>query len=460
MSTNDTIRVQFRNVLDNSILVSDVVPTSYQINLDFFSECDFSIAFEDDRADQLYNIVSSGDKACFYCNDRLVMTGYVETFGMTYSRGGGKHLNIHGRDTLGILDDSSIYPNLGQGIKGFHFLPTDKLHYVLKTIFNSAPYIKSSNDTVNDPNNGIQIAKDVAALTAATGFGIGIKQKGKSGRGLSKSFQKNLDRLLTPEKGESYLGYAKRICTRAGCQINMLPGTDDQLLISPPIYDRESSPPFSLVHYGKSSLKNNVISGSVRTNYRSQPSVIIVEATHGQDTFKQTTQKVVIINEFTGYERKPNEKLSLANAIPSVKDAIDQLTSGTNGYVLLAPNQKLYDAIPARVADARTYVSRPWYRVDYNAQTLDEATFYASELMAHAQDNFLEMSYEVAGHSQNGIVFAPNLMIKVYDEAFSESKPIDNNFWIRKVMFSRDRGSNAITHLHLNIPYAHDYEVS
>lgn len=435
----------------------DLVATSYRVTKDFFGGPDtFNVEFEDDRADQLIDTIAVGMKVTFQAktSGQLLLIGFVDRFSIAPGRSGGKRLSIVGRDILGLLEDSSLYPNLGDAsIQGvFQFKPTDTLEKVVKTIFQSAPNI--TNFVIN---------KDAAGLKASTGFGIGIRQVGKTGRGLAKNFQSNLNHLLKPDESghDTYLSYAQKICTRAGCQVRMLPGSDDTIFVGPPTYDRDNNPPFSIKRFRISNTQSNVLDSRLNINYKDQPSIIIAQTTHGSPGFKKTTQKVVCINEFTGYSRRPQPSITNGfNLLPSVKNAIDALTSGTNGYVILDTNLDLLAAIPETLVDMETKVSRPKFVIDHNAQTLDELKFYVAELMAHYQDQYFTLEYEVQGHSQNGVYWAPNLMVDIEDESFHPSKSINGKFWIRKVEFLRDRHSGTRTRLTINLPYIHVYNVT
>lgn len=430
--------------------------TSYTIERDFFGGPNtFSIEAEDDRANQLFEFIAIGKKITFQATSgQIILVGFIDSFTFTPNRSSGTHLSVRGRDRLGMLSDSSIYPNLGSSTttSTYQFKPTDTLLHVVGTILKSAPGITE-----------VSIDDDHKGLTAQTGFGIGVRSQGKTGRGLKRSFNSNLNRLLKPEKGESYLTYLKRIATRAGCEVNMYPGSDNIILISPPAYDRSSpgQPNWSIIrNITTNTIANNVLESTLTVDYKDQPSIIIAESSTGGPTFKKSIKKVICINELTGYARQLNLKLSLTNAIANVQDAVDDLTSGTNGYPALTPNQDLYDSFFATNIQTSTFVSRPKYMVDNNSQTIEELQFFIAELMAHFQDRFLVLEYEVQGHSQNGHFWAPNLMVKVQDEAMSPFGGINTNLWIKRVVFTRDASNGCRTHLTLTLPYTHSYNIS
>lgn len=346
-------------------------------------------------------------------------------------------------------------------------------------------------------------------LSQAVGIGVGGRKTGLTGRGIKKAFQNQIKRLCKPEKNESYLNYARRIMKRAGCFIKCLPGTDNTLVISPPTYNRNAAPPFIINHLNSNNQSNNVHSGKMKVSYKQQPSVIIGEATHGSPTFRKQTFKVVCINELTGYI-PGSTSLNVNTAIPNVGQAIGILTTGVpgtgkpttqtvaktvsqsgpayngltgyinkalggpqitidssvttfntvivppTGYYLLPPNIDLYNAINRTPVVVNTSFSRPFYFEDYNSQTPEELMIAVAELMADYQDKFFELEYRMDNHSNNGHVWAPNLMCQVTDQAFSPSNTsIANTYWVQKVNFTKSRESGTECFITLNLPFTH-----
>src|ERR1039457_4273281 len=149
MATIDNITVNFRDInstqtsnitgqsvkFEGGIDLQDWQTTSYRVNKDFFGGASqFSVTFEDDRADQLLNIISMGQSISFrgFQGNQNVMIGFIDSIEINPKRSGGKSLTINGRDRLGMLSDASLYPNLGdQSIKTiYHFKATDTLYSV------------------------------------------------------------------------------------------------------------------------------------------------------------------------------------------------------------------------------------------------------------------------------------------------------------------------------------------
>jgi prophage tail gpP-like protein len=94
--------------------------------------------------------------------------------------------------------------------------------------------------------------------------------------------------------------------------------------------------------------------------------------------------------------------------------------------------------------------------VSSNAHTTKEAMIAASEYLADCQDRYVEMEYTVQGWSQNGYVWQPDTMVKVFDDLlFPGQKNKSIPMWIRRVEFSRSRQGGTTTKLTLTLPYTH-----
>jgi hypothetical protein len=501
----DQVIVQFIN--ENNKIQSVTNWTSYNIQQDFFKSADgFTLTCEDDRVDQLSNDMQVGQRLQFVINNCPVLVGYVDSLDLSYDRAGGKKLVIEGRDICGILEDAHLYPNLGtNGIIDYQFTPQTTLSQALNTILvNSLTPIKQLVNEDRTPFAG----SSFGSLTFATGFGVGVRAKGKTGRGISKSFTSNLDRLCKPEKGETYLRYASRLAKHAGCFIKCIPGCDNTLFVGPPTYDRTNfTPSFAIQHQYVDNAANNSQRGRLKVSYKEQPSVIIGEATHGTPTFRKQTFKVVCINECTGYQ-PGSTVLSVDTAILSVGNAIGLLTTGVSptagqttvipgtpsrsqrapadpfapppdinnpqetiiintpgtkavtvapiGYYLIPPNYNLYHTLNRTIVNTQTNFSRPYYYFDYNAQTPEELMIGVTELMADFQDRFLELEYRLDNHSQNNVTWRRNMMCTVSDNAFAPgSQSMANVYWIEKVNFTKSRNGGTETNIVMRLPYTH-----
>jgi prophage tail gpP-like protein len=436
--------------------------TSYDIERDYFTPADaFTFTLEDDRADQLNAELQIGMQVNINVNNNCIMVGFVDSFDYTYSRQSGKKLVLRGRDLLGVIDDATIFPNLGTGgTKDFQFAPSTTLDTIFNTIF--TPF-------------GASIAVDDAPhLTLATAFAFGRKANTtKTPKGLARSLKTQLGHLKKPNKGEKFLGYALRFCTLVGAHIKMAPGTRDTILINCPTYNRSSPVAYNLQHISiGNNPGNNIEDGKMHVSYKEQPSALILEGTTGAATFKKQNFKVVSVNEITGYDRR-NSDASTAVFLPAVNDAISQLTTGIvssgnagTGYYLIPMKEDLYNSLPNSVVGLQTAFYRPEYMIDESGKTGSELQFTCAKRMAQYQQKYFALDYKVSGHTQmvNGspVVWMTNTMCNVIDDTFDTTNSLSNAYWIEKVTFSKGRSSGTSSTIKLNLPniYAFDIQYS
>jgi hypothetical protein len=456
--------------------------TSYTIKKDFFIPADeFTLVLEDDRAPQLFPLIKQGQKVILSINDETIMIGYIDLIDPEYTRGGGMKLTLRGRDYLGVLNDSSIFPNLNTGTTTtFQFPPSTTLTKACNLIiFNSQAQL-SPITFVFYPG---QTQDQSTQLTFKSGFGAGVKTP--RGNLVTKNVNTTpLAHLLSPEKGESYLGYITRIIKRAGLNIKMFYGENlnwdgqENIVIEVPTYNFQQSKSSSsygvsedstpqLVHSYDDTV-TNVLSGKPHLNFKEQPSVLVFESYAGGPTFRKEQFKVIAINELTGYLPNQNAySLSLSNAVPNVQQAIQQLTNGkiTNnisgssiggtGYYLLPPNQQLYNVIPQAVLGIQTAYARPKYIVDVNSHTKEELVFTAYKTLAEYQNKFFNLEYEVAGHTYGPKhkLWNINTLVLVQDDIFK----IYSTMYLHGVQYTKSRHGGTTTKLELHLPYIHSF---
>lgn len=453
----------------NQVIVQNI--TSYTLTSDFFVEPDaFAIEIEDDRVQQVIDNVAIGCQVQFFINlSTPVMFGYIDSMEVSGTRGGtGRKVSIRGRDILGLAQDATIRPNIaGNASNNFQFKPNSRFSSIIQTIFSDFSQIGSvvSNDD------------QFSQLTAATGFRTGIRRVGKTARGLQSSFNHSFQHIIKPvahrsihnagyNHYESYLQYAKRLCDLAGFHLKMVPGSgtvggpnNQTLFCGNPIYDRQDSSgqygaasfQFSLIRSldDNDSKKNNILSGGMKVSWINQPSVIIGEMTAGNGQYAKQNKKVICINELTGYVNGNNS----TEVLQSVREFISDLQA--QGYPTLEINQALRDAIPNSLANVQSNnICRPMWFGDEYAFDLQELKWKVAQRMSQFQEKFLTLNYEVYGHSQEGNVWQPNLMINVQDDIVDpNSSTAGKQYWIRKRVFTRTRGQGTRTALELSLPY-------
>ncbi len=431
--------------------------TSYTLVSDFFVEPDaFSIEIEDDRIHTFLNQCSVGYQVEFLINKIPVLFGYVDSMTVSYTRKGGEKLTIAGRDILGVCQDSTIRPNIS-GTSSFHFNANTPFNEIMKGIFSDFPAIANFDFTSND-------------LSLATGFSTGVRTLSKTGRRLPSTAvgTLNYDSKPIPVKSrihpgfnhyESYLGYAKRLCELAGFQIKMIPGSgsgnfsNQTMYIGSPVYDRSEPTQFLLVQTANGAasqtpdLFSNIFEASAKSDWLHQPTVVIGKCTSGAAAFNKQNNQVIGINEITGYLPNTN------TPVPGVTNYISNLIS--NGYPILPYNIDLANVVPPAFIPAMNGTNRPVYFEDDYAQTVDELKWKVANELSKFQQKFFTLHYEVKGHTQNGAIWQPNMMVNVVDDILvvSGGSP---TYWIQKRTFTRTRGQGTRTTLELALPYIYN----
>jgi hypothetical protein len=335
--------------------------------------------------------------------------------------------------------------------------------------------------SVNLPYAINLVVDDSAYLKVSTGGLVGI---GTGNKGTTKAIQNKIGHLLKPNNNETYLAYALRLAKHLGCNIKLAPFQDTDpngnyvqtVFISPPTYDRTNAPLYSLIHkFDNPDSTNNILEYNYSFDLESQPSVIIMEcAGNGNGSYYQSSHKAIAVNELTGFQRQFGSYLTYNDNnypllfVPNVLAAINSLTQSNNGenstgYTLIPSNVTLYNSIPATVMGLQTQTCIAHYMQDNNAHNLQELLFGCAKAMAEAQDNYLVISYLVDGWTYlhpdgTEVIWAPNMMVTVYDEGLSQTNPLNLLMWIKKVNFTQDRHGGTHTYLELTLPYTHSFD--
>lgn len=448
--------------------------TSFNLEKDYFIPSNgLSISIEDDRIYQLNQFIQRGWKVRLTINSLVNMIGYIFNIKLEYDHGRGSRLNLHIKDLLGYMEQGTVYPNLGTGLDtNFHFGANTKLSTALQSIASAFKNATNPGDIeieVDDRNTG----------TFATGFNQGLKGRGKN---QIKSIHKSLERLTTPRDNETYLHYMVRLAKHAGRNIKMSNFEENVIIVKPPTYGitAEGVAQFrpQIIHYiiEPENVDNNVISASYNFNMDHQYSVVIMQAnTIGDGKFYRSALKAIAVNELTAYPLFTNkETLNIEDdTIDSVKNAIKELIDkkqGT-GYIIVEPNQELYDLRRTLPIDINTEISLPYWDVDKEAHTADETAFGAAQLLAEQQDKYIECVYRFKGWSVPGenFIWQPDIMVDIIDGTFCNRGQIPESpfskgpgrfsMWVRRVNLKKNRGEGTIAEVVCTLPFTHRFNI-
>lgn len=453
--------------------------TSIHMEKDFFTPADgITIVIEDDRATEYIHYLQRGNRIDIFLNYNLNMSGYIFDYQYEYDRGSTK-LTLQCKDLLEYMAQGSIFPNFGSGdTTNFHFPPTSTLRQCCETIVNSFTLFLKNQNTLNSTfkvvvgDNDPRPGKGIGDLSLATGFAVGLRAKGKKPKQFTKSINAALNRLNTPEKGETYLGYLSRLVKLSGAYVKMSPGSNDTIVVQAPTYDRDKSTPFSITHLlNPKNNENNVKQAMLKFSLDKQPSVVIIEGNSmSEDFFYLKDEKAIAVNELTGYALASLPDFTTGQSLPilpAIAFAVGNLVdtsrgaagSGTN-YSLNPINIQLYQQRYNLAVDINTSVSLPLYEVSRSAHNTDQLSFEAAQRLAEEQDKYVEFTYRIQGWTQNNAVWQPNMLVNVTEEALSPGKPIKTTMWIRKVNYIKDRTNGTCVDITCILPYTHNFELS
>jgi hypothetical protein len=470
---------------------------SLHMEKDFFTCADrATIIIENSNPATYVQYMNRKTNVAIYINGNLNMVGYVFDFKYEYGRNTTK-LTVEVKDLLEFMAQGSCPPNMVPGVNlnsttNYHF-PKDTTYkqafevicatfqhsfavdFVPEVVLTDQPTTK--NGKPNNPTN----------LTISSGGFAGIRAGGKKSKQFTKSVNSSLNRLNTPEKGESYLSYLKRLAKMIGCYVKMVPGSEDQIVIQAPTYDRNTGVPFNIYHYVSvpNNQQNNVEEhAELHWNYDGLHSVIIVEGNSlDPNEFHFQDDKAYAINELTGYSLESlgtynfnlaTQSQELPPAVPGVRQLIDQLVdlsntsisvsngqvskSGSN-YASVPFNAQLYGLRYKMPVDTMNPVSLPLYDVSHSAHTMENLLFEAAQKLAEEQDKAVEFVYKTDGFTQNGFVWQPNMLVNVVEEALTPGTPMNITMWIKKVNYMQDRHGGTTTTITCTLPYTHNFEL-
>lgn len=445
----ETGEVVINNPDTNQLITNSA---SFHMEKDYFTPPDgFTFVLEDNNIDKLVAFIQRGWRVRVAINNKYNMIGYVYHINYGYSVDGGTRLTIECKDLLECLAQATVYPNLGATNQtNYHFDYSATLQDCLQGIADAF-----CNQTGFSP---IQVIADNSSdLKIGSGFDFGLK--GTTDKGL----QKSLNHLTTPYPGESHLAYMNRLSQHAGRNLKMSTTDESTIICSAPTYDRPNASPFELVHYLSEpmSARNNIKNASYNFNWDRQPTVVIADIqTAGDDKFYQGNVKGVAINEMTAYPSPQFVKgVENPNPIYNVRQAIKVLTANGN-YQDRKFNSQLYRMRTLFPIDLSTPLNFPYYTLDASAHSSSEAIYGASQLLAQAQDQYLEVIYKVQGWTYQGYVWQPDTMVIVTDQGLN---PTGTQYtfplWIRKVNYTMSKDNGTETHLTCTLPYTHNYQI-
>lgn len=398
--------------------------TSYTFHTDFLTPTDaFSFTIGDPQLPQgLSGKIVTGQRVTLLINGRPTCTGYIDEWSGDNSRGGGSTLTLTGRDVLGDAVDSCIDPTL-------RFSEKQTLEDVLREVF--TPFGLTTFTADNAANRDLITGNKYGIKVNKTSY----TKKGQVTKASGKPVKSFLQHLAKPYQHEGAYEFAERVAKRSGLHL-WASADGDSVIAGQPDFDQE--PRFELLRKRgrEAGSDNNIVGGAVTKSRLNQPSVIVATGCGGGGEFGRGRYKVAMVNELIALDAGANLIPDVTRVLEKHKDAyrisLDDLP-GKASPLALNPYPRC----------------RPLYLHDDVSQDLEQLKNYVKREMAVRQQSSLAVTYEVAGHTQNGQTWAVDTVVGVGDDVGD----IHEELWIKGVTFTKSRSSGTRTSLTLIRPW-------
>jgi len=232
-----------------------------------------------------------------------------------------------------------------------------------------------------------------------------------------------------PAKGnESVWQMLMKFCERSGCLI--LPSNDIRVLVlAKPEYNQE--PLFKLVR-NLNGYGNNVVSGSMKESYGEIPTVYI-ELTR----FSGQTRGLPIKGSGTQYDVFGDKSIIPAGQTQKVREVI--YGNGSDEEQLIWEGRR-----NSKSAPLGNKLYRPRYVETNESKTALEAEKLMLKELSSDLQNTLQLTYKIAGFTQNNVIWSIDTIADVYDELLD----IKEQMYIEGRTFNYS-DSGAVTTLNL-----------
>jgi len=438
--------------------------TSYSFVSDFLTPTDsfhFTMAAPE-LVDTVSRSVREGLHVTLRVNKQTICTGVIDEVAMGADRDSGTIFECNGRDILGDVVDGTVSPYL-------KFSPQDTLAKVIEQVM--GPYgvrtiveDTAANRSLRVGNKfGEQKVQPSTKAASASTKRIPVTKKSLLSRGQGSSAGKPTQRFLNfeakPYPSEGAYEFVHRLAKRAGLHV-WAQANGGGVVVGKPDYTQESS--FQLtrrVSGTKGSNRggaNNILSGFVKYSRTNQPSVIIAGGKAGGGEFQRSTMRVLFVNELIARQANGNivkgvqefiEKWAAGDSAPSdPKKLAEYLKKSNKAYVITDEDFEGEGDIPQSLTPYP--LCRPLYLVDQESNNLEQLINFTKREMATRQMQALEVRYEVAGHSQDGKIWATDTMVDVEDDVAN----LYERLWVKSVTFTKSRGQGTRTSLTLIRP--------
>ena len=381
--------------------------THYSFNSNFLTPTDaFSFTIGAERIDDKTKAaLTVGARAALYINGNVQADGYIDAITIAASSDSGTEFTIEGRDRLSRAVDSCADPR-----KTYKAAQT--ILQVLQDIFGPFGWLSEDSFALDNADN-------VGIMAGHTRGEKSSKSKKHFGE-IIKSVKIH---QLRPHNGEGAFAFASRLTQRHGLWI-WCSADGEQLVISKPDFDQD--PLYKLRR--RRGFETNVLSGSVKFDGSSQPSVVIADGFSGGGEFGKSRMVAYAVNPYFGVD---NDGFVLPEVLAAVKPYPDaqQITLTTQPFPRRTPEE----------------TARPLFMHDDESHTPEQLANFVRREMSTLMHRSLVAHYTVVGHTQDGAVWSVDTVVDVDDEVAG----LKERMYVLGRTFAKSRQGGTTTSLEL-----------
>lgn len=374
-------------------------------------------------------------------NDRLQCTGTIDKRTIDAGSSGGTVITVQGRDILGRVVDSCIDP-------AYKFAAGSTLSDVVLAVLAQFGIDKVYNSDAINVNAITGLARGVNA-SGTRSVKVGVPKRTTQADGSIKlettlvsgtitvdTSRPDLKKVpldqIKPHIGEGAYAYLDRILRRQGF---MMWAAADGTGVVIDKADFTSAPRHRIIHRREDGSANNVLHGSVIQDATTQPSVIVGFGFGGGRQADKSRLKVAMVNELVGLDAS-------GAPLPGVADILARYKS-----MRVLPLRA--ELVPFQRPIGDPALASPMFFQDAEAKTIEQLEASVRREMATRQQKATSVSYEVAGHTQDGAPWSVNSIVDVDDEV----RRVHGRMWCVERAFSKSTGSGTMASIRLIKPY-------
>lgn len=374
---------------------------SYSFNSDFLTPSDawhFTLSPVATTKEAMA-VLEAGARVTFTVNGHTEGTGYIDEILCHHDRESGTIITVEGSDLLGPMVDSNMDPRA-------RFSDTASLHDFVLAV--AAPFGWYTDESI--------VADDAANQRVLTGETRGIRTTKKG-----KPLKQVMLHRLKPYPHEGTFAFMSRITQRHGLWV-WCSADGQTLIVGKPDFDQ--GPLYALTRR-LDGQGNNIVTGGARYSLKNQPSVIVAQGFGGGGEFPKA--RMTCIQENAAVIA---DNTAILDTYP---DAIPA-----------AP----FEAARLNARRIKSRVARPMFLHDDESKTPEELQNFVKREMALRMRQSFRYECTVDGHTQDGVPWAVNTMVKVDDERAD----VHELLWVLSRTFMKDRSGGTRTHLELVRP--------